>query len=225
MDILVPPSTNGRAAAAAGPKASRLPDVLPAVRPPRKLDLAPAAMPVAGDLQPVAQLVVQELKGVGQMFTANLDIAYQFRGVVYKPAGSFETLYQLVAGDALRDPRVAPMAKYIAFVPVFSWASFEVVLHPVRMTSYGQRTLSALRKLQGEFPNYKCFVSWEEVRRRHVVRHDSLSPAEAELIGAVEWPDREAIIDALEPVAYETADELAADNEEVRALLSMKEVE
>lgn len=195
------------------------------MRSPRKLDLILAAMPVVGDLQPVTQLGVRELKGVGQMFTAHMEHGYQFRSIVHKPAGSYETQYQILAGDALLDPRLARMAQSIAFFPAFVWSTFEVVLVPCKMTSFGQRVLADLQKLQAHFPAYKCFVQWDEAKRRHVVYRQPLTAAEAELIARVEWPDKDAIIDALEMVAFDSVESLCAANEEVRALLSAKEVE
>jgi hypothetical protein len=78
------------------------------------LDLAHAAMPVAGDLKPVTQLGVSVLKGVGQMFTASMTSAFQFRGLEYKPAGSYEVQYQIVTGAAAQEPRVARLTKAIA---------------------------------------------------------------------------------------------------------------
>ncbi|MDB5306434.1 MAG: hypothetical protein JWO38_636 [Gemmataceae bacterium] len=203
---------------------SRLPDPTPAVRHPRKLDLAHAAMPVVGDLQAVTQLTVRELKGVGQMFTANMPGAYQFRGVVHKPAGSFESQFQIIAGNALLDPRIARLAQMIAFVPAFAWATFETVLLPVKVTTYGQRVLADLQKLQQSFPSIKCFVQWDDGKRRHVVYRQTLSAAEAEMIGKVAWPDKDAIVDALEVAAFDDIGTLCDANEDIRTLLAAKEV-
>ena len=191
------------------------------------LELSPArlvAMPVVGDIQPVTQLGVRELKGVGQMFTANKDLAYQFRGVVYKPAGSYETQYQLTVGDLLTDPQIVRLTQMIAFVPCYSWATFETVLLPVKMTSFGQKVLADLTKLQPEFPHYKAFVQWDDSKRRHVVYRQALSTAEAELIDKVSWPDKDAIFAALELTAFDSVGALCEVNDDIRALLSAKEV-
>src|SRR5262249_8877005 len=147
-------------------------------QPKRKVDLARAALPDLGVLQTVESLSVRELKGVGAMFTSNLTATLVFFGLVFKPQGEYETLYQIVTGSLVSDPRIMRYAKRIAFVPVFSWSSFEMVLLPVKLTSYGRRVLDDLQKLQPRFPNFKSFIEWDPNRKRHVLHWDVLTNQE-----------------------------------------------
>lgn len=209
---------------APNPHHASLPDPVPVVRPPRKLDLALAALPVGGDIQPVTQLGIRLLKGVGQMFTSNLEHAYQFRGLVHKPAGSFEEAYQIIAGDILTDPRIARLTQAIAFIPCYAWSTFEVVLHPLKLTTYGQKVLADLSKLQREFPRYKAFIQWEDGKHRHVVYRQTISAAETELIDKVQWPDKDTILAALELTAFDSIAALSQANDDIRTLLSAQEV-
>jgi hypothetical protein len=192
--------------------------------PPKKINLTLGSLPVALDLDPVTQLSVRELKGVGQTFTANYDAAHQFHGLSYKPAGSFENLYQIVAGEALNHPRVARHAQLIAFVPAFAWSTYEVVLMPVKSTTYGRLVLGDLRKLRDQFPSYKAFVQWEEMKRRHVVYRGSLTAAESDLVTRVEWPSLAAIVETLGLIAFDSVEELSKANENIRAVISAQEV-
>jgi hypothetical protein len=181
-------------------------------------------MPGVSDLRPVEQLVVRQLKGPGQMFTADLDSALNFLGLVHKPAGEFEEQYQILADNLLKDPRLARLAKRIAFVPAYAWTTFEVVLMPVKVTTFSQRVVADLAKLKPLFPSYKAFIQWDDGKRRHVVYQEELTPHEAVLIGKVTWPTREQILEALEATAYDELATLCDANDEVRSLLSAREV-
>lgn len=210
--------------AAASGLPSRLPPAQPVVPPRRKLDLSLAALPQVGDLQPVQQLGVREFKGVGSQFTAHIDSALAFHGLVHQPPGEYETHYQIIAGDLLKDPRIVRLAKRIAFIPVYAWSAFEVALMPLKVTTFGQRVIADLTKLRAKFPLYKAFVTWDAGKKRHVVYEESLSPGEAELIGGVAWPSREEIAAALEVTAFDDLTDLMAANEEVHTLLTAREV-
>jgi hypothetical protein len=193
-------------------------------KPIRKLDLARAVMPGVSGLRPVEQLVVRQMKGPGQMFTADLDSALNFLGLVHKPAGEFEERYEILADNLLKDPRLARLAKRVAFVPAFAWTTFEVVLMPVKVTSFSQRVVADLAKLKPRFPSYKAFIQWDDSKRRHVVYQEDLTAHEAELIHKVTWPTRDQILEALEVTAYDDLAALCEVNDEVRTLLSAREV-
>lgn len=208
-------------------RAANDPALTPAGRPlhvRRRPDLTLAAEPLGGEIRPVDRLIVREISGIGRMFTPNLEQAYQFRGIAHKPPGSFETAYQIVAGAAGTDPLIAPLVRGIAFVPVLDWGSRDVVLRPVKMTTHGQYVIADLRTLQARFPGYKCYVVWDNAKRRHVVRWQDTNEAETEIVRAVDWPDVEVITEALASDAYDSVDMLAEVNEDVRALVNSREV-
>ena len=116
-------------------------------------------------------------------------------------------------------------AKRISFLPVFSWATFEVVLLPVKETTYGRRVLDDLRKLAPQFPHFKVFVEWDASRKRHVVYRNVLNDQEVSLIAGVKWPSHEEILDALSATAYDDLEDLKAANDDIRTLLQSREVE
>ncbi len=208
-----------------GAPRSRLPDLVPIAAPtPRKLDLSRAALPAVGDLRPVQRLGVREVKGAGNWFTPNLDCAFWVRAIAFKPPGSFDAQYQIVAGSALEDPRVARLTHLTAFIAAYAWSTTEVVLLPQKLSSHGQRVVADLRTLQHEFPNFKVFKLWDEAKHRHVVYRESLSPGEAALMSGVEWPDLAAFTEALELTAYHSVEDLRAVNDDVRAMLGAREV-
>jgi hypothetical protein len=173
----------------------------------------------------VDTLVVRELRGVGIMFTPKLDALMNFHGLVYKPAGEYQANYQIVTGPLLNEPRVSRSAKIISFAPTFSWSNHEVVLTPFKLTTFGRLVLDALHKLNHRFPSYKAFVVWDASRRRHVVHYDDLTPQEQAVIDGVTWPGEAAILEALTPIAYDNLDDLAAANDDIRALIRFTEVE
>lgn len=220
------PNAGGAAEAQpVGIDSPRLPDPHPVVYEAKQIDLVAVAMPVAGDVLQVSQLEIRELKGPAHMFTANLELAYQFRGIAYKPPGSFESQFQVVAGDILHDPRVMKLTQMIAFIAVYSWAAFENVLLPVKMNSYGQKVLTDLKQLQHRLPAaHKAFILWDEKRRRHVVSYQLLSAEETELIAKVVWPTKHEILDAVKAVAFDTVKALSEANEDLRNMLTAKEV-
>jgi hypothetical protein len=170
----------------------------------------------------VESLTVQECKGVGQTFSANMDGMLSFHGLVYKH--EYETTYQVIAGPLLNDPRVMSRATRIAFVPAYSWSTFEVVLLPVKLTIYGRRVLEDLWKVQPEFPNRKTFVHWDPAKKRHIVFVDDLCDQECSIIAGVKWPTKEQILEALQATAFDNLDDLVGANEEIRALVTSKEV-
>jgi hypothetical protein len=194
-------------------------------KPKRKVDLSTAQLPGLGKLQAVETLTIRERKGVGATFTPNIADALMFHGMVYKPQGEFETKHQIVAGALLTDPRIVNRASRIAFVPALDWSEVSVVLMPLKLNTYGQRVLADLQKLQPLFPHYKAFIQWVESKRRHVVYFDDLSENEKSVIEKVKWPTQEQMLDALSAAAYDNIDDLAAANEEVRALLQSQEVD
>lgn len=191
----------------------------------RKIDLTRAALPDVGSLQAVTTLSVRELKGVGAMFTPKASGALTFLGLVYKPLNEYETIHQILAGPLQNDPRVMRYAKRITFVPAFSWATFEVVLVPVKVTTFGRRVLEDMQKLATQFPHFKIFVEWDANRKRHVVYRNGLSEQEESLIASVKWPSQEEILDALSASAYEDLEDLKSANDDIRTLLQSREVE
>jgi hypothetical protein len=198
---------------------------LPTLQPKRKVDLARAALPDLGSLQTVDTLSVRELKGIGAMFTPNLSGILVFLGLVYKPPGEYETLHQIITGPLTSDPRVMKYAKRIAFVPAYSWSAFEMVLQPIRLTTFGCRVLDDLKKLAGRVPDFKAFIEWDATRKRHVVHWYELTEQELSVVAAVKWPSREEILEALSAVAYDDMNDLAQANEDIRTLLRSREVE
>lgn len=198
----------------------------PVPSPKRKVDLTAAVLPGLGKVATVESLDVRELKGVGASFTPNVDAAMAFHGLVYKPQGEFEAAHQILTGSLLNDSRVMSRVQRITFVPAFIWNALEVVLLPIRLTSFGQRVLLDLQKLQPKFPQFKCFIQWNEAKKRHIVHYDDqLSEPELRAIKDVRWPTREQILEALSANAFDNLGELAAANEDVKALLAAKEVE
>jgi hypothetical protein len=57
-----------------------------------------------------------------------------------------------------------------------------------------------------------------------VVYFDNLDTRELEAIGTVKWPTKEEILDALSASAYDTIEDLAVANEDIRRVLTSKEV-
>jgi hypothetical protein len=188
-------------------------------------DLALAALPEGGDLRPVERLTIQDLKGPGAAFTADLDMALSFYALAYKPPGEYETQYHILTGDLLKDRRVMRLAGRTTFVPSLAWSSLEVVLLPVKGTTPGQRLIADLATLQKMFPKYKAYKMWDEVKRRHVVSWESLTLEEGDYIAKVTWPTRDDILEALEPIAFDDLHRLRSANDDVRTLLSARPVE
>jgi hypothetical protein len=201
------------------------PSTVPLLLPKRKVDLLTVEMSGLPSTTPVEQLLVREMKGIGAPFTPNLETALSFRGLVHKPDGEFDKVYQPVGGPLLNDPRVAGRLKTITFVLAFLWDTLEVVIAPWRMTTYGAHVLHALQKLQPEFPNFKVFVEWSDQKKKHVVHRIDMTPQEKELISKVTWPTKEQVIEALELCAFDNIDDLAAANAEIKTLLGSREVE
>jgi hypothetical protein len=100
----------------------------------------------------------------------------------------------------------------------------EVVLAPFKSTTHGRRTLDTLQKLRPRFPLFKSYVEWDDGIKRHQVYQDDLTEQEAAIIAAVKWPTREKMLDALSPLAVDNLADLIADNPEIRAALTSKEV-
>jgi hypothetical protein len=196
----------------------------PVVSRPRKLGLTLAMLPTADDLRTVARLAVREMRGPGQKFTPNLSATYQFRGLTYRPAGTYGAQYHLLTETALQDHRLARWARPIAFILSFSWESLEPVLVPMKLTSFGQEVLRDLTKIPVAFPDFRAYVEWDQDRHRHVVAWEQLTGDEKSLVQGVEWPGRDTILDALDPLAYDSADALASVNEDVKTRLAAREV-
>lgn len=194
-------------------------------QPKRKVDLSTAVLPDIGDVNEVALLTVRELKGIGATFTPNMLAALAFHGLIYRAPGEFESTYQILNGPLLHDPRLLARARRIAFVSAFDWSAMEVVLYPLRLTKFGEHVRLALQKLHGDFPNVKVFVQWSEAKKRHTVHRIKLTGQEAGIISQVAWPDRDQILEALSATAFDSLDDLAAANDEIRTLLSAREVE
>jgi hypothetical protein len=182
-------------------------------------------LPDVGSLQTVESLTVRDLKGPGAMFTPNLSGALAFFGLVYRPPGEYETQYQIVAGPLLSDPRIMKYAKRLAFVPVYSWSSYEILLLPIKLTTFGRRVLDDLKTLQTRSPGFKAFVEWDPTRKRHVVYWDPLTEQEKPFLNAVKWPGCDEICDALSAVAFDDLGDLTQANEDIRLLLQSREVE
>ena len=201
------------------------PSTVPLLLPKRKVDLATVEMSGLPATTPVEQLLVREVKGISTPFTPNLESALSFRGLVHKPEGEFDKVYQLVGGSLLNDPHVAGRLQTIVFAPTYSWATCEVVLAPWKMTKYGAHVLKDLQLLQPRFPNLKVFVEWSDLKRRHVVYEVHMTPQDRELISKVTWPHKDQIDDALQLCAFDNIDDLAAANAEIKTLLGSREVE
>jgi hypothetical protein len=197
---------------------------LASLQPRRKIDLSTAVLPEPGSMAAVESLAIKELKGVGQTFTANVDVMLSFHGLVYKPPSEYETIYQVIAAPLINDPRVMSRATRIAFVPAFSWSTFEVVLVPFKLTTFGRKVLDDLVKLKPTFPRHKTFVQWESTKKRHIVYFADLSEQELATIVEVRWPAQEQILEALQATAFDNLDDLLGANEEIRALVTSKEV-
>jgi hypothetical protein len=174
---------------------------------------------------PVTTLEVRELKGLAQCFTPNLGLAMGGNAIAYRAPGQYEATFQLLGRRLSNDPRLNCLATLINFTPAFSWASQEVVLLPLRTTHHGQRVTGCLRKLHRQFPSFRCSVTWSEPTKRHVVRAYALNEQERELIAGVAWPGPDQILEALSESLFDDIDKLAAVNEDVRQLLTAREVE
>jgi hypothetical protein len=194
------------------------------LEPRRPIDLSKAVLPEPGNLTAVESLTVKELKGVGATFTANLGAMLMFLGLVYKPQNEYETYYQIIAPPLDKDPRVLKQAKRIAIVPAYSWATFEVVLMPVKQTTFGRKIVEDLSKLKARFGQVKTFVQWDDDKHRHVVYFDDLSSQELTVIAEVKWPTRQEILEALRTTAFDDLNDLVAANPDIRALVYSKEV-
>jgi hypothetical protein len=176
-------------------------------------------------ITPIDSLVVTEMKGAGATFTPNLDAALQFKGLAHKPPGEFNTQYQIIAGSLLSDPRIVGRSSGIVFVPALAWSTCEVVIVPFKATRFGIRVVQTLQSFQHRFPRFKVFVDWSDLKKRYVVHEVTMTPAEQETIDKTEWPSREQVLNALEVLAYESVENLAAANDTIRILLAAKEVE
>jgi len=194
---------------------------LPKLR--RKVDLSISAMALA-EIKTVESLMVQELRGPGAAFTANLEHALIFNGIAYRPKGAFETTYQIVAGPLLTDSRVLGRMYRIIFLPAFAWTSLEMVLLPIKLSKYGQRVLVDLQSQNPHFPTIKSYIEWSGAKHRHVVYVAELRPHERSIIEKVVWPTREHVQEALSLYAYDNINDLAVTNEDVRILLTSREV-
>jgi hypothetical protein len=205
-------------------KAPLQPEELPT--PKRTVDLSTVVLPGLGDYKVVDRLAVRELKGAGATFTPNLEGALAFHGLVYKPKGTFEPVHQIICGPLLTNARVVSRAQRVVFVPVFDWGSLEIVLLPIKQTTYGQRVLVDLQQTQKKQSlHFKAFIQWEERRHRHVVYHDDLSEQEKTAVAQAKWPTREQILEDLSTSAYNDINELAEANPEIRTLLRAREVD
>jgi hypothetical protein len=190
----------------------------------RKVELTRAALPTQGDPQAVESLSVRVLKGVGASFTPYLNAMLTYFGLEYAPRGEFQKQYQIVDGPLLDDPRVMRHARRIAFVPVYSWSTYELSLLPVKQSIHGRRVLDDLKKLQPRFPNFQAYIEWVDNRKRHVVYSYPLTAAEQNVITAVKWPTPEEVREALCDIGYDHIDDLAQANDDIRLMLQAREV-
>jgi hypothetical protein len=198
---------------------------LPGPKPKRKIDLSCVAQAAPGNVRTVESLRVQELKGVGAWLTPQLTGAVVLLGLVYRPPGEYAAAYQIL-GPSLQDhPLLRRYAKPIAFVPVYSWCTLEVVLMPVKLTSFGRLIIDDLRKLAPRFPHFKAFLEWDGARRRHLVHYDELPPHEKSVIDAVQWPRLEEVLETLSAAAYDSLDDLMEANEDIHAVRRSRVVE
>jgi hypothetical protein len=196
---------------------------IPPPRTKHKVDLTLAVLSGQNKLQAVECLAVQEIKGIGAMFTPDLNAKLGFPGLVSKRG--YDNVYQIINGPLLDDPRIMKHASLIAFVPAYNWSTFEVVLRPVKKSGPGVRMLADFERLQAHFPNYNAYVEWDDVRFRHIVRWTMLTSQEQGVIGQVKWPTQAQIISALNPLAYDNLDDLAQVNDNVRLMLQSREVQ
>jgi hypothetical protein len=218
-DMLRP---NAEARRPPGGNANRLPTSVLQTK--RKVELTRAALPNQGAPQSVESLSVRVLKGVGASFTPYLNAMLTYFGLEYAPRGEFQKLYQIVDGPLLDDPRVVKHARRIAFVPVFSWSTYELALLPVKQSTHGRRVLDDLQKLQPRFPNFQAYIEWDHDRKRHVVYSYPLTAAELNVITAVKWPTPDEVWEALCDIAYDRIDDLAQVNDDIRLILQSREV-
>jgi hypothetical protein len=203
------------------------PRVLEPLGPPqprRKIDLLIASLPEPGPMVEVELLVVKELMGTDQLFTPNLSAMLCFQGLVYKPQNKYEKQYQIIAPPLNNDPRVMRRATIIAFTPAYSWSTFEVVLRPVRLSIHGRRVLDDLLTLKPTSLHHKVYVVWDETKSRHVVGSDQLSEQERSIIDGVKWPSKERILETLQAIAFDNLEDLIGANEQIRTLVTFKEV-
>jgi hypothetical protein len=198
------------------------PEPLP--RPRRKVDLVPQDLAVPS-VEPVTLLAVRELRGPGAAFTADLNAALSFNAVVCRPAGTFTDVYQVIGGALNAEPRIQTLLRRIVFLPAFVWATMEFVLHPIRSTQHGQRVLNDLQSIRKHFPSLKTYIQWCPARQRHVVYRTDLSRQEVAILNARTWPTRDELLEALSEIAYDSIEELADHNENVRAILTAREVQ
>lgn len=198
---------------------------IPELRPKRRVDLTLVALPGAGDITAVESLEIRELKGIWSPFTPYFEGMLTFHTIVYKPKGAFETVYQILGKKLHSDPRIIQRARRVTFLPVYSWATAETVIMPIKMSTYGARVLGALKKLQPQCPNVKAYVEWSQATKRHVVSRDDLSNQEQEVIKCLRWPTSEEMLDALSDSAFDNIEDLAAVNDDVNAFLRAREVD
>lgn len=202
-----------------------LPQGEPLPTPRRKVDLSTVAMPVAGKIAAVESLVVRDLKGPGAIFSAKLESALTYHCLISKHKGTFKDRFDVIAGSLLADPRLTGSLRRVTFIPAFHWGEMETVLLPIKDTEFGKQVLIDLHKVQSQKPLVKTYIQWSDDRGRHVVYFDELTPQQAEIIAKVSWPTTAQIQDALSGYAYDTLEDLAAANENVKAMLTAREVE
>jgi len=196
----------------------------PVMAPKRRVDLHTVALSIVPEAKPIELLTVKEMKGINAIFTPLLAEALKFHGLVHKPVGEFDDVFQIVTGPLLRDPRVASRTRRITFVPAFAWATCEIVIAPIKDTRFGAAVFHSLQSLQPRFPFFKVFVEWNDVKKRHVVNEVAITADERELISKTPWPTRDQLIEALQMVAYDDINDLAQVNDEIRTVLAAREV-
>jgi hypothetical protein len=197
----------------------------PLLTPTHRVDLSTVVMDALPHATPIESLEVREMKGIGATFTPNMAVALQFKGLVYKPEGEFESQHQIIAGDLLRDPRVVARTCGILFVPSLAWSTCDLVVVPFKITRFGVRVIRTLQSLEPRFPNFKVFIEWNDRKKKHTVNEVEMTPQECELIAKTVWPSREQLLDALQVVAFDNITELAVANDTIRTLLGSREVE
>ncbi len=168
-------------------------------------------------------LEAKEFKRVSDVFTPHLPGTVQCLGMVSKPKGSYETRFQILAGDLLQDPKVASQAVLLAFTPVFDWARHRVALMTTPLVDNRRPMFDRLRCLAAVEPFLMAYLVWDPQIKKYVLGHVPLSPVERSVVEAVTWPDGEAVEEALSPLAVDTLDQLLADNPEFALRFRAKE--
>ena len=82
-----------------------------------------------------------------------------------------------------------------------------------------------LTKLRRSFPNFKCYVEWDNGKNRHIVNQVEFTDRDQDIIARVVWPTQDEILEALDAIAFDDIETLRQANCDVSTLLASHPVE